>query len=585
MCAAMEHVQTDVLVVGSEGAGARAAIEVEAQGKKAILASKGIFGGSGVTLMAPFSCCAAFGHEDPRDNPDVHFEDTVVGGKFLNNQKLVEVFAKESPKYILDLESYGAKFEKREDNRFVQATMPGHRYARAVYYDFSTGLQFRKGLKREVKRRQIRVWEDFFVIDVLVSDGRVSGVLALDIRTGKFVVVECKAVILATGGNLELYYPHNDGSCDVTGDGSAIALRAGAELVDMEFQQFFPTGLVWPPALVGVIWIGDLRYRLGGHLYNKWGERFMKRYDPERMELSTRDITARAIVSEILDGRGTPHGGVYLDVSFLGKNIIENYVAEVFPNFSFRGYSLLEAGLDIRKDAMEIAPMAHFTMGGVRINTRCETNIPGLYAAGEVAGGLHGANRCEGNALPETQTFGAIAGREAAGYAETAKVSKPPNDLVKEAMKTLLVLTQKKSGIQHFEIRKKVQEMMWKQVGVVRTTEGLEKAVKEFDRMKQEDVPQLLVKYHGLRYNRELFEALETLNMVEVGEVMARSAALRKESRGAHFLRDLPERDDKNWLVNAVAQRKAGELVIRHDPVVITRLRPEGGREKWVDLE
>jgi len=585
VCATMERVQTDVLVVGSEGAGARAAIEVEARGKKAILASKGIFGGSGVTLMAPFSCCAAFGHEDPRDNPDVHFEDTVVGGKFLNNQELVEVFAKESPKYILDLESYGAKFEKREDNRFVQATMPGHRYARAVYYDFSTGLQFRKGLKREVKRREIRVWEDFFVIDVLVSGGRVSGVLALDIRTGKFVVVECKAVILATGGNLELYYPHNDGSCDVTGDGSAIALRAGAELVDMEFQQFFPTGLVWPPALVGVIWIGDLRYRLGGHLYNKWGERFMKRYDPERMELSTRDITARAIVSEILDGRGTPHGGVYLDVSFLGKNIIENYVAEVFPNFSFRGYSLLEAGLDIRKDAMEIAPMAHFTMGGVRINTRCETNIPGLYAAGEVAGGLHGANRCEGNALPETQTFGAIAGREAAGYAETAKVSKPSNDLVKEAMKTPLALTQKKSGIQHFEIRKKVQEMMWKQVGVVRTTEGLGKAVKEFDRMRQEDVPQLLVKYRGQRYNRELFEALETLNMVEVGEVMARSAALRKESRGAHFLRDLPERDDKNWLVNTVAQRKRGQLLIRHEPVVITRLRPEGGREKWVDLE
>ena len=585
MCAAMDRVQTDVLVVGSEGAGARAAIEVEAQGKKAILASKGIFGGSGVTLMAPFSCCVAFGHEDPRDNPDVHFEDTVVGGKFLNNQELVEVFSKESPKYVLDLESYGAKFEKREDNRFVQAIMPGHRYARAVYYDFSTGLQFRKGLRREVKRRQIRVWEDFFVIDLLVSDGRVSGALALDIRTGKFVVVECKAVILATGGNLELYYPHNDGSCDVTGDGAAIALRAGAELVDMEFQQFFPTGLVWPPALIGVIWIGDLRYRLGGHLYNKWGERFMKRYDPERMELSTRDITARAIVSEILDGRGSPHGGVYLDVSFLGKNIIENYVAEVFPNFSFRGYSLLEAGLDIRKDAMEIAPMAHFTMGGVRINPRCETNIQGLYAAGEVTGGLHGANRCEGNALPETQTFGAIAGREAAGYAETARVSRPSDDLVKEAMKTPLALMQKKSGIQHFEIRKKVQDMMWKQVGVVRTSEGLEKAVKEFDRMKEEDVPQLLVKYRGQRYNRELFEALETLNMAEVGEVMARSAALRKESRGAHFLRDLPERNDKDWLVNAVAQRKASQLVIRHEPVVITRLRPEGGREKWVDLE
>ena len=581
----IERVGTDVLVVGSEGAGARAAIEVDAQGRKAILTTKGIFGGSGVTLMAPFSCCVAFGHEDPRDNPDVHFEDTVIGGKFLNNQELVEVFTKESPKYILDLESYGAKFEKREDNRFVQATMPGHRYARAVYYNFSTGLQFRRGLKREVKRREIPVWEDFFVINILVSDGRVSGALCLNIRTGKLVVVECQAVILATGGNLELYYPHNDGSCDVTGDGSAIALRAGAELVDMEFQQFFPTGLVWPPALVGVIWIGDLRYRLGGHLYNKWGERFMKRYDPERMELSTRDITARAIVSEILDGRGTPHGGVYLDVSFLGKNIIENYVAEVFPNFSFRGYSLLEAGLDIRKDAMEIAPMAHFTMGGVRINTRCETNIPGLYAAGEVAGGLHGANRCEGNALPETQTFGAIAGREASRYVATAKSPKPTDGLVAEASKKIIDMVQRESGVQHFEIRKKVQEMMWKQVGVVRTTEGVAKAVMEFDRIKQEDLPRLFVKHQGKPFNRELFEALETINMVEVGEVMARSAALRKESRGAHYLRDLPERDDENWLVNAIALLKGGDVVIRHEPAVMTKLRPEGGKEKWVDQE
>lgn len=438
---------------------------------------------------------------------------------------------------------------------------------------------------REVKRRQIRVWEDFFVAEILISDGRVSGALCLDIPTGKWVVVECKAVILATGGNLELYYPYNDGSCDVTGDGSALALRAGAELVDMEFQQFFPTGLVWPPALIGVIWIGDLRYRLGGHLYNKWGERFMKRYDPERMELSTRDMTARAMVSEILDGRGSPHGGVYLDVSFLGKNIIENYVAEVFPNFSFRGYSLLEAGLDIRKDAMEVAPMAHYTMGGVRVNTKCETNIPGLYAGGEVTGGLHGANRCEGNALPETQTFGAIAGREASHYVETAKVTKPTDAMVAQTMSLILDLTQRKDGIQHFDVRKRVQETMWKHVGVVRTTQGLEEAVKEFDRIKREELPRLFVKHRGSSYNRELFEALETINMVQIGEVMTRSAALRKESRGAHYLRDIPERDDKNWLVNAIACLKDGEGAIRHEPVVMTKLRPEGGKEKWVDRE
>ena len=585
MIGSTERVQTDVLVVGSEGAGARAAIEVDAQGKKAILATKGIFGGSGVTLMAPFSCCVAFGHEDPRDNPDVHFEDAVTGGKFLNNQELVEVFAKESPRDILDLESYGARFEKREDNRFVQAKMPGHRYPRAVYYDFATGLEFRRGLKREVSRRGIQVWEDLFVTEILVEDGRVSGALCVDIRTGKLLVVDCPAVILATGGNLELYYPYNDGSCDVTGDGSALALRVGAELVDMEFQQFFPTGLVWPPALIGVIWIGDLRYRLGGHLYNKWGERFMKRYDAERMELSTRDITARAIVCEILDGRGSPHGGAYLDVSHLGNNIIENYVAEVFPNFSFRGYSILKAGLDIRKDAMEVAPMAHFTMGGVRINGRCETNVAGLYAAGEVTGGLHGANRCEGNALPETQTFGAIAGREAAQYVEASKATQTRNALVEKVKEKAFPFLNRKDGIRHFEIRKKLQDIMWRQVGVVRTTEGLEKGVEELERIRQEDLGRLFVKHTGLAYNRELFEALETINMVLVGEAMARSAVLRKESRGAHYLRDLPERDDKNWLANAIVWLEDDDLVIRHEPVVMTRLRPEGGKDKWVDQE
>ncbi len=311
----------------------------------------------------------------------------------------------------------------------------------------------------------------------------------------------------------------------------------------------------------------------------------MKRYDPERMELSTRDMTARAIVCEILDGRGSPHGGTYLDVSHLGKNIIEDYVAEVFPNFSFRGYSFLEAGLDIRKDAAEVAPMAHFTMGGVRINTRCETNIGGLYAAGEVTGGLHGANRCEGNALPETQTFGAIAGREASQHVESAKITKSTDALVERVKETALPFIKRTRGIQHFEIRKRVQEIMWKQVGVVRTTDGLEKAVRAFDEIKENDLPRLTLKHRGRTYNRELFEALETINMVQVGEAMARSAALRKESRGAHYLRDLPERDDRNWLVNAIVQLKDGALAIRHEPVVMTRLRPEGGEEKWVDQE
>jgi fumarate reductase (CoM/CoB) subunit A len=582
-----ERIQTDVLVIGSEGAGARAAIELAIKGKKPLITTKGIMGGSGVTLMAPFSCCVAYGHQDPRDNPDVHFEDAVIGGKFLNNQEMVDVFTKEAPQALLDLESYGAKFEKQEEDptKFIQASMPGHRYPRAIYYDFSTGLQFRKGLKRESKKRGVAVKEDFFVADILVEDGAVTGALCLDIQTGKFVVVECPAVILATGGNLELYYPYNDGSCDVTGDGSALALRAGAECIDMEFQQFFPTGMVWPPSVTGMIWIGDLRYRLGGFLYNKNGERFMKRYDPERMELSTRDITSRSMVREILEGRGSPHGGVYLDVSHMGNNIVENYVAEVFPNFSFRGYSLIKAGVDIRTDAMEVAPMAHFTMGGVRVNPQCETKIRGLFGAGEVTGGLHGANRCEGNALPETQVFGKISGQVAAEYIESTPPTKPRDSLIEDTYNKIMGFSKKEDGIQHFEIRKKIQKIMWNKVGVVRTLENTEKAVKEFEQIKKEDLPRLFLKNQAKAYNRELFEALETVNMFQVGEAMAKSASLRKESRGAHYLIDLPERDDKKFLVNAITWLEGDELKIRHQPANITKLRPEEVDKKWLDLE
>lgn len=570
------QLDTDVLVVGSEGAGARAAISADSLGARSILSTKGVFGGSGVTLMAPFSCCVAFGHEDPRDNPFEHFKDTVIGGQFLGNQKVIEVFTENAPRRLLELESFGAKFEKREDGKFKQVIMPGHSYPRAIFYDFQTGIQFKKGLMREVSRRpNITVKEDLFVIDVFLDAGKVAGALALDIRTGDFVQVNAKAVVLATGGAMELYYPHSDASCDMTGDGMAIALRAGGRLVDMEFAQFFPTGMVWPPALIGVIWIGQLRYKCGGLLYNRYGERFMKKWDPERMELSTRDITSRAIVTEILEGRGTPHGGVWLDVSYLGNNIVEAFVEEVFPGFSFRGYNLLDAGVDIRKDAIEVAPVAHFFMGGVEIDERCETGIPGLLAGGEVTAGVNGANRIEGNALAETQVFGALAGERAAEYANKAPNVCPSRDDVESRIRAVEALLERNEGLTQLEVRRKIQDIMWKAVGVVRRGDHLEKAVSDLERIRVDMVPRICVKNKQRTYNREWFEALETMNMALVAESMARSALSRKESRGAHYRTDYTKRDNENWLKNSVISLdRDGNLVLSYKPVTITKLPP-----------
>ncbi len=572
---AIPRLETDVLVVGSEGAGARAAIAADDGGARVIMASKGLFGKSGVTLMAPYSCCVAFGDADPRDNPWEHFKDTIRGGHWLSNQKVAYSYTHNAPRRMLDLERYGAKFNKTDDGKFEQVLMPGHTYPRAIHYHFRTGSQFKKGLTAEVgKRPGITVKEDFLVVDVFVDAGRVTGALALDVRSGEYVVVDCGAVVLATGGAMEMFYPRSDASDDMTGDGHAIALRAGAQLADIEFMQFFPTGMVWPPALNGVIWIGELRYHCGGWLYNKFGERFMVKYDRERMELSTRDITSRAIVTEILEGRGSPHGGVWLSVTHLGRNQIQTFVDETFPGFSFRGYNLLDAGVDIREDAIEIAPMAHFYMGGVRCDAGCATAVPGLFVAGEVTAGVNGANRIEGNALSETQVQGAVAGEAAARHASGA-AGGVERDQAQAAVARFRTLTDRSEGVDQLALRHEVQEIMWKNVGVVRTGEGLDKACGRLAGLR-EQAAEICVQNKEPRANRELLEALETQNLVTLAEAVAVAARARTETRGAHYRRDCTNEDDPRWLVNSVVSFSDGQIDLRHEPVDFCYLTPEG---------
>jgi len=567
------EVFTDVLVIGSEGAGARAAIDAFKGGAKVAMVSKGLFGRSGVTLMAPFSCCVAFGHEDPRDNPWVHYKDTIVGGHYLSDPKIVKVFTEKAPQKLLDLESFGAKFEKRGD-KFHQVIMPGHSYPRAIYYDFCTGFQFRAGLKREFNKTAIQLLEDVMALELIKTDGQVAACLCYDLRKGEYLVIRCKAVILATGGNMELFYPHSDASNDVTGDGIAMALRAGATLQDMEFSQFLPAGLVWPPGLIGMIWVMELRYHLGAWLLNKEGQRFMAKYDPQRMELSTRDMVSRGIVLEILEGRGSPHGGVYMSVAHLPENVIEQFIEERFPGYNFRGYNILDYGINLKKDAVEIAPVAHFFMGGIKIDENCHTGVPGLLAAGETTAGVNGANRIEGNALTETQVFGSIAGETAAS--DVQKIKSHPAVAAKDIERYIAeyekMFDKKKGGDRYFALRNEVQKIMWESVGLVRKGDRLETAVATFREMRKSRLKNAYIENTSKHFNKEFLEAAETRNMIIQAEVMASAALQRKESRGAHYRMDYPQENNQEYLVNILAKMKDEDLILEQVPV---RLDPE----------
>jgi fumarate reductase (CoM/CoB) subunit A len=571
------EVFTDVAVIGSEGAGARAAIDAHKGDARVAMISKGLFGRSGVTLMAPFSCCVAFGHEDPRDNPYEHYKDTIIGGHYLSNPKLVKVFAEMGPQKILDLESYGARFEKRGD-KFHQVIMPGHSYPRAVYYDFSTGQEFRRGLRKAVGKTDIQLFEDTMALDIIKSDGQVAGVLCYDLRKGDYLVIRCKAVIIATGGNMEMFYPHSDASNDVTGDGLAMALRAGATLENMEFSQFLPAGLIWPPGLIGMIWTMDLRYHLGAWLLNNEGQRFMAHYDRERMELSTRDMVSRGSVLEILEGRGSVHGGVYMSVKHIPENIIEAFIQDRFPDYSFRGYSLLDYGVDIKKDALEISPVAHFFMGGIKIDENCYTGVPGLLAAAETCSGVNGANRIEGNALTETQVFGSIAGENAAR--DTQKMKTHPdisNKDIAQYIKEYKKIFEHKVGEDSYcALRKEVQKTMWESVGVVRRGDRLDSAVTEFSQMRKNLLERAYIRDGSKTFNREFLEAMETRNMILQGEAMALSALERTESRGAHYRLDYPEENNNEWLINISIKLENEDLVTQKTPVDLDiNIRPQ----------
>ena len=537
---------TDVLVVGSGGAGLYAAVRAAEEGARVILLDKGLAGRSGATVGSA-GLTAVGSWRVAGDSQEVHYHDTLASGQFINNQKLVRILVEEVPKRAKELEGWGLTFDHREDGSYFLGHVSGHSYPRGLARSDRVGVGLTKVLRRRAFQLGVTIQQDTFVTSLLSRDGRVIGLTAIDSRSGDLLTLRGKAVILATGGIGQLY-PVTSNPVQSTGDGLALALRAGTETVDMEQFQFYPAGVVYPESLRG--------FGLGvverSRLYNHPGERFMSRYAPQTMERTTRDLLAQSIYSEIRAGRGTEHGGVYLDARELPE--------EVFLNFRHEYELCLERGLDLKETRAEVAPTAHYFMGGLRIDERCETNLAGLYGAGEVTGGVMGANRLSGNSLADITVFGAIAGAQAARYAsQTQLVEIDEAELEREYRRIRALSSRGRRERRPIDLKREIRQLLWEKVGVIRSEGSLTEALQSLETLEGE-FPEVGIEKDGLRCNPELIAYLEAENMLLVGQAIANSALIRKESRGAHYMEDHPQKDDAHWLKNVITKLEKGSI-------------------------
>jgi len=508
-------VDCHVLVIGSGGAGVRAAIEAAGSGD-VVMVTKTIAGKGGCTTMAEGGYNAVLREAD---SCEIHYEDTLKGGAYLNDPELVKALVKEAPLRMADLIRWGAVFDFTENNEVAQRPFGGQRFPRTCYAGDRTGHEMMKTLVERLAETDVTKLEEVTVIDLLKDGDRVAGAIALD-ENGELVAITADSTILATGGGTKVYDVSTNSSSG-TGDGFAMGYRAGAELVDMEMVQFHPTGAVYPYDARGRLITEAVRGE-GGVLKNRLGERFMKKYDPDRMELSTRDVVSRAIATEIAQGRGTERGGVYLDVTHLPAEQIETRLPVMLEQF-------LTYGVDIRTEPMEVAPTAHHIMGGLRITPDCRTTVPGLFACGESAGGVQGANRLGGNALADTQVFGKRAGEAAAK--EERRVKKVDPAQIEQQRKRLDKFL---SGTENpADVRKELQLAMWKGAGIFRDEAGLKSALATTQRL-----PQVPVRAASAR---NLADCCILENMMITASLICRSALLRPESRGANMRTDLTQ--------------------------------------------
>jgi succinate dehydrogenase / fumarate reductase flavoprotein subunit len=547
----------DVLIIGAGGAGLRAAIEALAQGARVGVVCKSLLG-KAHTVMAEGGIAAAMSNVDKADDWRMHFRDTMRGGKMLNNWRMAQLHAQEAPERVRELEQWGGLFDRTDDGEILQRAFGGHTFKRLCHVGDRTGLEMIRTLQDRGVHMGFDVYMECTITRLLKDGERVAGAFGYWREQGRFVVFKAKSVVIATGG-IGKAWKITSNSWEYTGDGMALAYEAGAELMDMEFVQFHPTGMVWPPGVQGILVTEAVRGE-GGILRNKNGERFMERYDPKKMELSTRDVVARAIYTEVREGRGTEHGGAYLDISQKPADYVKKKLPSMYHQF------LELADVDITKGPMEVGPTCHYMMGGIRVDAETQqASVPGLFAAGEAAAGLHGANRLGGNSLSDLLVFGRRAGLSAAEYAKKAGVPAISSSQVEEASREILAPFERSSGESPYEVHNDLQAAMQSLVGIYRQEEDLNRALEEIEKLRARSAR---VRVEGSRmFNPGWHLARDLECMLTVTEAVTRSALARRESRGAHSRLDYPKLDDAWGKKNNVIVLKGGAMTLFEVPV------------------
>jgi succinate dehydrogenase / fumarate reductase flavoprotein subunit len=585
----IQSVEHDVLVIGAGGAGLRAAIEAARDGLKVGLVCKSLLG-KAHTVMAEGGMAAAMGNVDDRDNWRVHFADTMRGGQYLNNWRMAELHAQEAPERVKEMEAWGAVFDRTPDGRILQRNFGGHRYPRLAHVGDRTGLELIRTLQDHGVHSGLDVHMEVTVLALLKDGERVAGALAYDRERGRFRLFKAKAVVLGTGG-VGRAFKITSNSWEYTGDGQALAYHAGAALQDMEFVQFHPTGMIWPPSVRGILVTEGVRGE-GGVLKNRDGKRFMFESIPDNYkaqtadtpeegwrytqgdknarrppELLTRDHVARMIVSEVKAGRGSPHGGVFLDIAWIKEKLpnAEEHIKRKLPSMYHQFMQL--AGIDITKEPMEIGPTTHYIMGGIRVDGDTQmSSVPGLFACGECAAGLHGANRLGGNSLSDLIVFGKRAGEYASKFAkEHGKISIDQAQVDAAIMKSLAPFD-RESAEGPYQVQEALQETMQDNVNIVRAQHEMERALVDIAQLK---VRSANVGVKGNReYNPGWHTALDLDNLLTVSEAITRCAIERKESRGGHFRDDYPDKDPTYGTFNFVVRKGAdGEMQLSREPI------------------
>jgi succinate dehydrogenase / fumarate reductase flavoprotein subunit len=547
----------DVLIIGAGGAGLRAAIEALAKGASVGVVCKSLLG-KAHTVMAEGGIAAAMCNVDTEDGWKPHFRDTMRGGKYLNNWRMAQLHAQEAPDRVSELEQWGALFDRTDKGAILQRAFGGHTYKRLCHVGDRTGLEMIRTLQDRGVQLGFDVYMECTVTRLLTDGGRIAGAFGYWRENGRFIVFKAKSVVIATGG-IGKAWPITSNSWEYSGDGMTLAYEAGAELMDMEFVQFHPTGMVWPPGVQGLLVTEAVRGE-GGILRNKLGERFMEKYDPKRLELSTRDVVARSIYTEVKEGRGTEHGGAYLDISHKPAEYVKKKLPSMYHQFKEL------ADVDITKGPMEVGPTCHYVMGGIRVEAEtAQSTVPGLFAAGEAAAGLHGSNRLGGNSLSDLLVFGRRAGMAAADHAKRVSHAGVSEAQISEAEKELLAPFSNPSAESPYAVHRDLQKVMQSLVGIFRTEEDLKKAFAELEELKTRAAK---ASVEGSRlFNPGWHLARELKSMLTVSEAVALSALARTESRGAHSRIDFPNYDPVWEKKHNIIVREGAEMKRRESPV------------------